>query len=109
MTLLTWLIRLIIFAFLLVFALNNAEPVTLNFLFDWSWQMPLVVLLLIFFVLGALTGLLSGLPAYWRKRREISRLKRENHRYEKEHNELTESETANRLPALPAATGQQTS
>jgi len=42
------------FLFLLAFAARNTDPVTLRFYFDLAWQMPLVALLLAFFVAGAL-------------------------------------------------------
>jgi uncharacterized integral membrane protein len=40
------------------------------------WQTPLVIALLVFFVGGALFGVLSLLGVVFRQRREISRLKR---------------------------------
>lgn len=76
MTALTWAIRLIIFALLVVFASQNTEPVTLRFLLGHAWQAPLVIVLLAFFAGGALLGILSVLGVIYRQRREISRLKR---------------------------------
>ena len=77
MTVLTWAIRLIIFLFLLVFALRNTQPATLNFILDRSWDAPLVIVLLAFFAGGALLGALSLVGVIFRQRREIARLKRE--------------------------------
>jgi uncharacterized integral membrane protein len=77
MTVLTWAIRLIIFLFLLVFALRNTQPATLNFILDRSWEAPLVIVLLSFFAGGALLGALSLVVVIFRQRREIARLKRE--------------------------------
>ncbi len=76
MTALSWALRLIIFSILLVFALNNTEPVSLNFVLVESWQAPLVVVLLIFFAGGAVLGVLSVLGVIFRQRMEIARLKR---------------------------------
>lgn len=76
MTALTWAIRLIIFAFLLVFAIQNTDPVNLHFFFDQAWQAPLVIVLLAFFAGGAILGVLSVAGVLFRQRREISRLKR---------------------------------
>ena len=76
MTALTWAVRLIIFSFLLVFALQNTDPVNLRFFLDHVWQAPLVVVLLAFFAGGAILGVLSLLGVIYRQRREISRLKR---------------------------------
>jgi len=75
MTALTWFVRLIIFSLLLAFAVQNTDPVSLNFL-GLAWQAPLVVILLAFFVSGALLGVFSVLGLIYRQRREISRLKR---------------------------------
>lgn len=76
MTVLTWAIRLIIFVFLVVFALQNTAPVTLRLILDQQWQAPLVMLLLVFFAAGAVLGVLSLLGVIVRQRREIAQLKR---------------------------------
>lgn len=76
MTALTWVARLIIFAFLVVFAIQNTMPVTLAVLFGYQWQAPLVILLLAFFAGGAVLGVLSLLGLIFTQRREIARLKR---------------------------------
>ena len=76
MTALTWATRLLIFSLLVVFALQNTDPVFLNFLPGQVWQAPLVIILLVFFAGGALLGVLSVLGVIFRQRREISRLKR---------------------------------
>jgi uncharacterized integral membrane protein len=77
MRVLTWAIRLAIFLFLLAFAARNTDPVTLRFYFDLAWQMPLVALLLGFFVAGALLGVASAIGLLIRQRREIGRLERD--------------------------------
>ncbi|HTN28949.1 MAG TPA: LapA family protein [Burkholderiales bacterium] len=77
MHVLTWVIRLAIFLFLLAFAARNTDPVTLRFYFDLAWQMPLVALLVAFFVAGALLGIVAALGVLIRQRREIGRLERE--------------------------------
>ena len=73
----TWVVRVAIFLFLLAFAARNTDPVTLRFYFDLAWQMPLVALLLAFFVAGALLGIAAALGVLIRQRREIGRLERE--------------------------------
>jgi putative membrane protein len=77
MMILTWAIRLIIFAFLLVFAVRNTEPITLRFILDYVWEAPQVIVLLAFFAGGAILGVLSVVGLIFRQRLEISRLKRE--------------------------------
>ena len=76
MTALTWAIRLIIFVVLLVFAVQNTDPVSLRFFTGQVWEAPLVLVLLGFFVGGVVLGALSLLGVIFRQRREISRLKR---------------------------------
>lgn len=76
MTVLTWAIRLIIFFFLMVFAMRNTQPITLQFILDYVWEAPLVIVLLVFFAGGAILGVLSVVGVIFRQRREISRLKR---------------------------------
>ena len=77
MTALTWAVRLIIFSFLLVFALRNTQLTTLRFILDYAWEAPLVIVLLAFFAVGAILGVLSLVGVIFRQRREIARLKRD--------------------------------
>jgi len=77
MTALTWAIRAIIFIFLVVFATQNTDPVSLRILPGAIWQTPLVIALLAFFLGGVILGALSLLGVIFRQRREISSLKRE--------------------------------
>ena len=72
-----WACRIVIFLFLLVFALKNADPVSVRFLFDGVWQAPLIIIVLVFFAAGAALGVLSLLGTVFGLRREVSRLKRE--------------------------------
>ena len=76
MRIVTWAIRLTVFVLLLAFAAKNADPVTLRFYFDLAWQMPLVVLLFVFFAAGALLGVLALVLPLMRQRREISLLRK---------------------------------
>jgi len=76
MTALTWAIRAIIFVFLVVFATQNTDPVSLRLLPGTVWQTPLVIALLVFFIGGVILGALSLLGVIFRQRREISCLKR---------------------------------
>ena len=77
MTALTWAVRLIIFSFLLLFAVRNTQPTVLRFVLDYVWEAPLVIILLAFFSGGAVLGVLSVLGVIYRQRREIARLKRQ--------------------------------
>lgn len=76
MTALTWAIRLIILSFLLLFATQNTDVVTLRFALGYFWEAPLVLVLLAFFCGGAMMGVLSLTGVIFRQSRETSRLKR---------------------------------
>jgi uncharacterized integral membrane protein len=67
---------LIIFLFLLAFAVKNTDPVSIYFFFDATWQAPLIIVVLAFFAGGAALGALALLGTIFGLRREISRLKR---------------------------------
>ncbi len=77
MRILTWLLRLSLFVFMFVFALKNTAMVNLQFFFGQVWQLPLVVLLLGFFAVGVLLGILAVVGALFRERRVSAGLRRE--------------------------------
>jgi lipopolysaccharide assembly protein A len=72
-----WLIRVLVFVLLLVLALANTQTATLNFLAGYSWQLPVILIGLGFFVVGLLAGLLWFLPTVFRVKMENGRLKRD--------------------------------
>jgi uncharacterized integral membrane protein len=77
MNVLGWVVRILLFLVLLLFAMSNTELVTLRL---WganlAWSAPLVLFLLAFFASGAALGLLAIVPTLFRQRREIGRLRR---------------------------------
>ena len=73
----SWLFRALLFVAVLALALMNMDPVVLRFFFGQSWQLPMIVVVLLFFTLGAAFGVLACLSRLFRQRREIGRLKRE--------------------------------
>ena len=77
MKFLAWLIRILVFVVLLLLALKNVQPVTLNFYLDHAWTAPLILICLAFFVVGLLAGWLSATPSLFRHKLENGRLKRE--------------------------------
>jgi putative membrane protein len=77
MKFIVWLIRVLVFVLLLVLALSNTQPATLNFLAGYTWSAPLILIGLAFFVVGLLAGLISAAPAVLRLRLENGRLKRD--------------------------------
>jgi len=75
---LVWALRLIVFVVVLMFALKNTAPVAVAFFGDYAIpSVPLIVVMLTTFVLGALFGLLLTVPASIRRRREAAKLRRE--------------------------------
>ena len=80
---LVWVLRLVVFVVVLLFALKNTEPVHLRFFADYSIaNVPLIVVMLISFLLGLLLGLLLMILSSMRKKRDIAKLKREVARLE---------------------------
>jgi len=69
-------LKLLVFLMVLGFALKNSQLVTFYSYLGYIWQAPLAVMLLLAFVLGALTGLLALMPYLFRLRREASQLRR---------------------------------
>ncbi len=72
---LSGLLKIILFIFLLSFAVKNSDLVVLRYYLGYQWQMPLVLVLLIFFTLGAVTGVVACLGYLFRQRRELQRLR----------------------------------
>jgi lipopolysaccharide assembly protein A len=66
-------LKLLVFLLVLGFALKNSHTVIFYSYLDYVWQAPLIVMLGLVFVLGALTGVLALLPTLFRLRREAAR------------------------------------
>ena len=71
-----WAVRLLIFIFVLSLAVMNTVSVPVTFFFGLSWEMPLVLVMLIFLLLGAILGIFAMLGRLWRLKRELSILRR---------------------------------
>jgi uncharacterized integral membrane protein len=73
-----WALRAVVFFIVLMFALKNTEPVAINFYGSYTMSdVPLIVVMLVTFVIGAIFGLLLVVPSVARRRREAMRLRRE--------------------------------
>jgi len=72
-----WVLKALLFAALLGFAIKNTAPVTVRYYFGAAWQAPLVVVLLVIFAVGAAAGILATTGYILRQRREITRLRRQ--------------------------------
>lgn len=77
MKIIVWILRFVVFVLLLVLAAKNSDVVTIEFFFASSWQLPLNLVMLIFFAAGTLVGVTVALGTAFRQRRDIGRLKRE--------------------------------
>ncbi len=71
-----WIAGAALFTALLLFSLQNAEPVTLRLYHWWSWQAPLIFVVLIAFAIGAAAGLLAGAMRAARLKRQIRGMRR---------------------------------
>jgi lipopolysaccharide assembly protein A len=81
MQVLRWVVGAALFMALLFLSLQNSELVTLKFYHWWSWQAPLIFIVLLAFALGVAAGLLAGALRAARLKRQLNRLRRE-HRHE---------------------------
>ncbi|HMV64816.1 MAG TPA: LapA family protein [Zoogloea sp.] len=75
MRLLTWIVRLFLFLVLFGFAVKNDDVVTLRFFFGAQWQVPLVLVILLFVVIGVLIGVTAAVATLYRQHRELGQLR----------------------------------
>lgn len=73
MKLLVWGVRLAILLVLVWFSVKNAGIVTLH-AYPWTWEAPLVLIILAFFAGGVVLGLLAALSSIWKLKREVRSL-----------------------------------
>lgn len=78
------LIAGVLFVVFFGFALKNTQEVALQFFLDYEIRAPLVLMLLAFFVSGAIFGVLAMTPTVLRQRREVNRHKKTIASLEKE-------------------------
>ena len=71
-----WVVGTALFLALLFLSLQNSELVTLKFYHWWSWQAPLIFIVLIAFATGVAAGLLAGAVRAARLKRQLTRLRR---------------------------------
>lgn len=73
-----WVFRIILFVLVLLFALNNTHPVDVNFFADnHANHVPLILVLLIAFVVGAIFAYILMAPAYFRGKYKQAKLQDE--------------------------------
>lgn len=66
-----WVLRLIIFLIFLGFALQNTELVILKGFLGYSWQAPLIFIVLACFIVGVICGVLASLSSTVALRRKL--------------------------------------
>lgn len=72
-----WLLRAMLFIALLGFAVKNDQPVTVRYFLGFEWESSLVIVLLAFFAVGTVFGLVAMFGNLVQLRREIARLKQD--------------------------------
>ena len=73
---LSWLLRALLFLAIFAFALMNTDTVRLRFFLGQAWETPMIVVLLLFFALGATVGVLACVSRLLGQRREVQKLRR---------------------------------
>ena len=76
MQILRWIVGTVLFLALLFLSLQNSDLVTLKFYQWWSWQAPLIFVVLIAFAVGVAAGLAAGAMRTARLKRELNRMRR---------------------------------
>ena len=72
-----WLAAPVVFLFFVTLAVKNLDPVDVRYFLGYEWRAPLIFVLLIFFIVGAMLGILAMLGHVVRQRRELTVLRRE--------------------------------
>lgn len=72
----TVIAALVIIVLVAFFAMQNSQFVQISFLM-WTFEGPLVIVLLITFAAGILSGWLTAIPSTMKKSRQVAELKRE--------------------------------
>lgn len=73
----SWTLRILLFLLLFGFALKNTDPVMVRFYLGSQWEAPLAMVVLVFFGVGAVAGVIACLTHVYRQRREILQLRKE--------------------------------
>jgi putative membrane protein len=74
---LLWIFLPLLFLFFITLAVKNTDVVAVRYFLGNEWRAPLILVLLVFFAVGAAVGFLAALPTLVRQRRVLSANKRE--------------------------------
>ncbi len=69
-------LKIVLFVFLLGFAVKNSNVVTLRYFLGYEWQTSLALVILVSFAIGLLVGLLACSWRLLRNHRELRQLRR---------------------------------
>jgi putative membrane protein len=72
-----WVVLPLLFLFFISLAVKNLDPVAVRYFLGHEWRAPLIFVLFMFFVVGAVLGVLAAFGIIVRQRREMSALRRE--------------------------------
>ena len=98
MKIFVWLFRLLILLLLVWFSVKNSQMVTL-YAYPYSWQAPLVLIILAFFAGGVMLGLLASLGSIYRHKCDITALKKDLNARQ----DAFDKAALNLLPAAPTS------
>lgn len=84
------IVNLLIFILLLVLALDNIQTVTINLYSLYTFQVPLIIAMVIFILMGVIIGILFNLGTNLKLRTQIYSLKRKLEKDEKSHKAKSE-------------------
>jgi uncharacterized integral membrane protein len=74
---LNWILRIVLFIVILVLVLDNMQTIDFNLFSIYHIKLPLIVLVLIFFALGILLGLLFGILRGFASKSDLHKLEKE--------------------------------
>lgn len=98
MKIISRLIAAVLFVCFFFFALRNTQEVTLHLFLGYERTDPLVLVLLAFFVVGAVLGVLAMTPMALRHRREAARLKKALSQIQKQQDDIAQAQVQPPLP-----------
>ncbi len=75
--LLFWLLGMLLFLLVLGFAVKNSGYVTVSYYLGFQWHTPLILVVLLSFMLGAVVGMVASLGYVFRQKRRLLALKRD--------------------------------
>jgi len=74
---LNWILRIALFIIILVLVLDNMQTIDFNLFSIYHIKLPLIALVLIFFVIGVLLGLLFGMLRGFASKSDVRKLEKE--------------------------------